>query len=181
MNPKNKLICENDMTRALAWNWLTPYVVMGSWRRSLFLQIYEPNWRRLGAAAFKMVVGLLSPQLSRFFQTVTVFDSPALPNNCHKRLIIHYRFFVLFFLVQKIKSVMDVNSRLESLCLWLTASSKFISFFFLSTLQFTNWLHFLILFFLFIVFRFRLDSCQLSITMKNTVSYLVTLRSKPHP
>ena len=107
-----------------------PPGVMGSWRRSLFLHIWT-KLKEVGAAAFKMVVGLLCPQLSRFFHTVTAFDSPALSNNCHKRLIIHYRFFVLFFFfVQKIKSVTDVNSRLGSMCLWLTASPKFIGSFF---------------------------------------------------
>ena len=141
---------------------------MGSWRRSVFLQIYEPNWRRLGAAAFKMVVGLLymSPQLSRFFHTGTVFDSPALPNNCHKRLIIHYCLFVCLFFCINISSVTDVNSRLGSLCHRLTASPKFISSFFFfinsSVYQFSQLTSFLSSsFFLFIVFRFRLDSCQL--------------------
>ena len=93
------------MRQALAWwHWLTP------------------NWRKLGAAAFKMVVGLRSPQLSRFFHTGTVFDSPALQNNCHKRLIIHYRFFCI-----NISSVTDVNASLGYLCHRLTASPKFIS------------------------------------------------------
>ena len=66
---------------------------MGSWRRSLFLHIWT-KLKEVGAAAFKMVVGLLSPQLSRFFHTGIVFDSPALSNNCHKHLIIHYCFFL---------------------------------------------------------------------------------------
>ena len=70
-----------------------------------------------------MVVGLLSPQLSRFFHTGTVFDSPALPNNWHKRLIIHYRFFFCI----NISSVTDVNASLGYLCHRLTASPKFIS------------------------------------------------------
>ena len=161
---------------------------MGSWRRSVFLQIYEPNWRRLGAAAFKMVVGLLymSPQLSRFFHTGTVFDSPALPNNCHKRLIIHYCLFVCLFFCINISSVTDVNSRLGSLCHRLTASPKFISsFFFLLILQFTNsanWLHFfLLLFFCSLCFVFAWIHVSFSITIKNIESYLATQLSKPHP
>ena len=60
---------------------------------------YEPNWRKMETAAFKMVVGLLSLQIFRFSHTVTVFDSPALPNNCHKRLIIHYRFFLYKYFI----------------------------------------------------------------------------------
>ena len=80
-----------------------------------------------------MVVGLLSSQLSGFFHTVTVFDSPALSNNWHKRLIIHYRFFFCI----NISSVTDVNSRLRSLCHRLTASPKFMSscFFFYSSVN----------------------------------------------
>ena len=156
---------------------------MGSWRRSVFLQIYEPNWRRLGAAAFKMVVGLLymSPQLSRFFHTGTVFDSPALPNNCHKRLIIHYCLFVCLFFCINISSVTDVNSRLRSLCHRLTASPKFMSscFFLLFSLP----IDFISLFFLFcsLCFAFAWIHVSFSITVKNTESYLVTQLSKPHP
>ena len=126
-------------------------------------------------AAFKMVVGLLSPQIFRFSHTVTVFDSPALPNNCHKRLIIHYRFFWI-----NISSVTDVNASLGCLCHRLTASPKFISSLLLYTSvnQLTS---FPDSFLLFIVFRFRLDSCQLFNYNENIESYLFTLLSKPHP
>ena len=150
------------MTRAFAWNWLNLWLCAPGGGH--FFWTYEPNWTRLGAAAFKMVVGLLSPQLSRFFHTVTVFDSPALPNNCHKRLIIHYCLFCFFF-VQKIKSVTDVNSTLGSLCHRLTASSKFISSF-CFTLQLTNWLHFLIPFFCSLCFAFAWIHVSFSITVQ---------------
>ena len=125
-----------------------------------------------------MVVGLLSPQLSCFFHTGTVFDSPALSNNWHKRLIIHYRFF--FFCIN-ISSVTDVNSRLRSLCHRLTASPKFMSscFFLLFSLP----IDFISLFFLFcsLCFAFAWIHVSFSIIMKNSESYLVTQLSKPHP
>ena len=117
-------------------------VVKGSCRsswllaRSLFLHVWT-KLKEVGGGCFKMVVGLLSPQLSRFFHTVTVFDSPALSNNCHKSLIIHYRFFFCI----NISAVTDVNSRLGSLCHRLTASPKLISslffFFYSSVYQLT--------------------------------------------
>ena len=85
------------MTRALAWNWLTLWLSAPGGGH--FFCTYQPNWTRLGAAAFKMVVGLLPPQLSRFFHTGIVFDTPALPNNCHKHLIIHYCFFLYKYFI----------------------------------------------------------------------------------
>ena len=131
INPKNKLICENDMTRALAWNWLTLWLWAPGGGH--FFCTYEPNWRRLGAGAFKMVVRLLPPQLSRFFHTVTVFDSPALPNNCHKRLIIHYRFFVLFFFWYKKLNQLWMWTRGWKACVfdWLQVQNSSVFFFFL--------------------------------------------------
>ena len=105
---------------------------MGSWRRSLFLHIWT-KLKEVGAAAFKMVVGLLSPQLSRFFHTVTVFDSPALQNNCHKRLIIHYRFFVLFFFLYKKLNQLRMWTRGWEACVfdWLQVQNSSVLFFFL--------------------------------------------------
>ena len=101
-----------------------------------------------------MVVGLLSPQLSRFFHTGTVFDSPALPNNCHKHLIIRYSFF--FFCIN-ILSVPDVNASLGYLCRRLTASPKLISsVFFTLVNQLTSFPYSF-----FHCVSLRLDLCQL--------------------
>ena len=95
--------------------------------RSHFLHIWTKLKEVGDGRAFKMVVGLLSPQLSRFFHTGTVFDLPALPNNCHQHHITHYCFFFCI----NISSANDVNASLGNrLYHRLTARPKFISFFF---------------------------------------------------
>ena len=81
------------MTRALE---SVNYGVMGSWTDHFLvarMSQIQGSWGSLLLKDLQMVVGLLSPQLSNFSCTETVFDSPTLPNNCHKRLIIHYCLF----------------------------------------------------------------------------------------
>ena len=120
--------------------------------RSLFLHILT-RLKEGGAAAFKVVVGLLSPQLSPFFHTGTMFDAPALPKNWHQHLIIHYCVFCI-----NISSVPDVNASLGYLCHRLTASPKFISsVFFTLVNQLTSFPYS----FLVHCVSLRLDSCQL--------------------